>query len=76
MCICCECYAKRSKKDVAPGCNEDHEYLELGGQDWRDLGEDEINAEGQSLWEWICLQREKYRIEEEYGSTARDSTDG
>lgn len=50
---CNECYEKRSEGQYTRGCSADHEYLELGGEEWRKLENGKVNAKGQDFWEWI-----------------------
>ena len=50
---CNECYEKRSQGQYTRGCSADHEYIELGGEEWRKLEKGKVDAKGQDLWEWI-----------------------
>lgn len=63
--ICCECYEKRSKREVARGCSDGHDYLELGGEDWRKFEKGKVNARGQTLREWLIEMKNTYCTDDE-----------
>ena len=58
--ICNECYEKRSESAQPRGCSADHEYLEIAGEEWRQLEKGKVNAKGQTFWEWIAELKETY----------------
>jgi ankyrin repeat protein len=63
--LCDPCYEKHIADDPVVGCSADHEYLELGGERWKNLEKGKVNAEGQTLKEWIDAMIEKYGVEDE-----------
>ncbi|KAF4622733.1 hypothetical protein G7Y89_g14292 [Cudoniella acicularis] len=36
--VCGACYEKKADGDVMPGCHKEHEYFEVGGQEWSRSG--------------------------------------
>ena len=60
---CNECYAKRSNGIYSRGCSVDHEYLEIGGEEWRELEKGKVNTKGQTLWEWLAELKEIHLVE-------------
>jgi ankyrin repeat protein len=60
--LCNECYENRTKGEITPGCSVEHEFLELGGEVWRSLGPGRVNAEGQTLNEWIVALKQQLTV--------------
>jgi hypothetical protein len=58
--ICGDCFETRSKGILMPNCHANHQYLEIPGKDWKRFRQDEINAEGLILGEWIAHQKQAY----------------
>ena len=71
--ICSECYENRSSGKYTRGCSIDHEYLELGGADWRRVEAGRVNAKGQTLWEWIQELKETHL--NRYNTKSETTTD-
>jgi hypothetical protein len=56
--LCPKCLADR-KPDKAPWC-EGHEFLQIPGDEWKDLREGVVNIQGQSFEEWLKTLQTRY----------------
>jgi len=60
--ICNDCFRARSSGTIIFNCDEDHEYLEIPGKDWKIIGKGEVNAEHLTLGDWIANQKQAYGV--------------
>ena len=57
--MCDECYRARSGKPKI-GCDKEHEFFQIGGEEWAKLPEGQINSGGMGARQFIRQLKEKW----------------
>jgi hypothetical protein len=64
-CVCPSCYEARKEGKIIARCKIEHEYMEIGGEEWAKLPPGKIAKDGKTVEQFIAELKEKYCKEDE-----------